>query len=933
MPGLFSRGLWGLDPDTPISDYINYRWNVENGFISDNVDSIIQTPDGYLWVGTWKGLIRHDGLGFQLMRYDKRVDHQLEDMLMLGFLVDGDGGLIIGGEKALYRYSRGKFDVFDPPREAIRLNRTMAMDRRGRTWTGSMSKGLYRFDYRSGKDHFIHVPMLPDGKDFSTVEDICPDSRGNLWLCVYHDGLLKGDGNRFKKVEIKGITKRFKTYCAMESSPGVMWVGTTEGLVRIKANRVQDQRLFTRADGLPGEVIYCMITDSDGQIWVGTNKGVARLKQLPGGKTIIEAGPWDVLVRTIYEDREKNIWFGGWGMGLMRLSNRVFKNHWTEKGIPDNYLSIYRDSRDNIWLGTMYGSIYLNRPHSPQKGKESPVFEKVSSFGDHTHGFRISSMAGDSNGNLWFGTYMGAPYRLIWKNGKYELDKSLVHRACYFIFYTDPEGNFWCEATGRRFFVFPADGSAPVEVKHPDLSVYIMKAIRDKYNNIWLTGTHGLHLYPNGQWKNTAPITFFNTTDIRDIYIDKDGVYWLGTGKEGLWRFELKNNNTEDLEKRVIKFTPGSGFPVANVFRIMEDRRGNFWIASGSGILKMPKRGLNEMAAGKFQKFDTAFAATVFGFSDGLASLNCTETSICNAVETPDGEFWFGTQHGIAAVHPDKVKISRLPVPVVMKSAVFGGEPVSVYENNRAFKGVGNMRFYFTAPSFESPEKILFKYRLEGYEEQWHTLDIPNERSAFYKDVPFGNYRFHVIARGSRGTWNRKGASFRFTLEPYFYQTLLFKIALIAAIIFLFIAMYIGLKKYLYIRKLKQKYKSSTLDPQKTEAYLDKILHLVEREKVYLDEELTLSGFAEKLSIAPRYLSQVINERLNKNFRDFINGYRIEDAKAMLEGKKEPGASIQDIGSKAGFSSKEVFSRTFKRYTGMTPSEYRNSASAAKPGA
>ncbi|MCP5102737.1 MAG: helix-turn-helix domain-containing protein, partial [bacterium] len=267
----------------------------------------------------------------------------------------------------------------------------------------------------------------------------------------------------------------------------------------------------------------------------------------------------------------------------------------------------------------------------------------------------------------------------------------------------------------------------------------------------------------------------------------------------------------------------------------------------------------------------------------------------------------------------------------VMKAALFNGEPVPVVQSaavvcyEREFKGIQLILLFFPAPMFISPEKVKIFYKLEGYEADWQVIQPFQERTVFYKDPGPGRYRFRVTAANSDGIRNPGGAYFDFTLKLYFYQTLWFKIFGVLLVILSGLALYFGTRRYLYVRKLRNKYKNSTLDPEKAESALKKLRVLLESDKIFRDETLSLNSLASKLNIAPRYLSQIMNEQLDKSFWALINGYRVEEAKKMLAETGKRDFSIMEIAFEVGFNSKEAFNRAFKKYTGVTPSQFRGS--------
>jgi AraC-like DNA-binding protein len=244
-----------------------------------------------------------------------------------------------------------------------------------------------------------------------------------------------------------------------------------------------------------------------------------------------------------------------------------------------------------------------------------------------------------------------------------------------------------------------------------------------------------------------------------------------------------------------------------------------------------------------------------------------------------------------------------------------------VYKKATLPNGKGNLEVGYTGLSFIVPKKITFKYRLEGYDTKW--LDAGTRRKASYTGLPYGSYRFRVIACNRDGVWNNNGASFDFYMKPNFYQTLTFYILFPLFLLSIAAASYISIKKYHSFRKLRNKYRGSNLKPEEAKECLRKMLYLIEVEEVYKDPEISLQSLSKKLSISPRNLSQIINEQMKKNFYELINQYRVQEAKKMLTSPSKHNLSILEIGYDVGFSSKSVLNRAFKHFTKQTPSEYR----------
>jgi len=287
----------------------------------------------------------------------------------------------------------------------------------------------------------------------------------------------------------------------------------------------------------------------------------------------------------------------------------------------------------------------------------------------------------------------------------------------------------------------------------------------------------------------------------------------------------------------------------------------------------------------------------------------------------PGGEiFGLPPKKGVSVVNPEKLKIHKIPIPSVLIEKVFvNGEKIKNFHLQNQYLSKKNIKLFFTATSFIAPERVKFRYILEGMDKKWRSLPPGKERSVEYSGLSSGDYRFRVTACNSDGVWNTKGASFIFTVKSDLSALLfvfIFGFFLLTGVTWYF------LRKKGFVLK-KKRYKTSTLDPETANQCIKKLTYLLEYEKVYLDEDVSLNSLSKKLSVSYHLLSQIINEKLNKNFYDLINGYRIQEAKKQLSDPKNSRKGILTIAYDVGFNTKAAFNRVFKNYTGMTPSDYR----------
>ena len=891
---LFSFQLFALDPNKPLYHYQLDEWQLSHGIPHNWISAIAQTPDGYLWVGTYSGLAKYDGARFEII--EKIENEDLTERSILSLYTDKQGTLWIGTRFGLVRYKDEAFKIF---------NKTDGMssedidciieDMHSDLWIGTGDGDLNCL--KNGK---FTVFNRANRLGRRAVSSMLEDHRGNLWIGAYFGGLFKGQRGKFVQYDIKGLDN-YSVFSLCQDSAGTLWVGTNRGLTGIKDKTVTH---YTPADGLGNVNVPAIFEDSDGSLWVATGNGINRIRKKQPGKITFEHYLAGHIILCIFEDREKSLWIGTEDDGLKRLNDSTFKTLYREAGIPGSRTSLYETGNGDTWIGSHVGGLFKFK-----NGRANLLFRLGLS-----RDMGIHAVEQDLDDNLWLGT----PRGLFMVKGKNTVKVTfndsrgdhLLSNAIRVI-YRDSRNVLWIgTANGLKSYY---QGSFKTYTTADGLSDnQIRSIIEDRNHNLWIGTFNGIDILEKGKGNDGVQKRYLTGTIITGVYEDKtdNDVFWIGATYKGLVR--LKNGHP-------VFYTKKHGFPSKFIFQILEDDYGNLWMSCDNGIIKANKGVLNEFAAGTIDKIN----CTLYGISDGMNTNQCSYGTRNSIIKTQSGEFWFSTRKGVAVVHPGKIKINKNPPPIVIKKVLFNFAPIAKNLSGSVFKGITDIRFNFTAPTFIAPEKIKFKYKLEGYDQDWTMINALQERTAVYKHLPFGFYSFKVSACNSDQIRNKNAASFEFTLGPYFYQTLLFKIAALLFVVFILAVFYYAYTRYRELKKLREKYKNSTLDRENAETYKKKLLYLLEVEKVYLDEEVSLKSLSTKLSISTRNLSQVINEQLNMNFCDMINVYRIEEAKRILSGAGQNDYSIMGIAFQVGFNSKASFYRAFRKHTGMTPSQYR----------
>jgi signal transduction histidine kinase/ligand-binding sensor domain-containing protein/DNA-binding response OmpR family regulator len=746
---------FGHDYSKAITQYARDVWQTEQGLPQNSVQAIVQTRDGYLWLGTQEGLVRFDGARFTV--FDKRNTPAIRQNHISSLLEGRDGCLWIGTNGGLVRLKEGQFSSFT---SADGLSSdfvtSLCEDREGNLWAGTFGKGLNRF--RDGR--FTQI-TTGDGLANEFVWAIAEDGQGNLWIGT-NGGLDRLRGGRINHVSaIDGNENNF-VWAIRESQDGSLWVGTSRGLVHLSGDKL---RTYSRKDGLPHDVVKCIFEDHEGILWVGTDGGgLSRCWR--GAFTSFGArdGLTNDFVQAVYEDREGSLWIGTYGGGLNRLRDGKFSTYTAAEGLAGDQVRAVLESRDgSIWIGTNGNGV------SRFKDRQFTNFTTKDGLAHDV----VMSLCEDRDGNIWLGTNGGLSRFNAGRFTNYTSKDGLSHDFVRAI-HQDRSGGLWVGTRGGGLNYFK-DGKFTSFIDKGVPSDVVRMIFEDHAGGIWFGGNNGLTQFNGERFKTYTTQDGLSNNAVYSMVEDSDGTLWIGTYGSGLNRFK-------DGVFTVI--TSGDGLFDDVVFQILDDGLGNLWMTCNKGVFAVSKQQLNEFAAGKI----AAITSVSYGIADGMKSAECNGSSQPAGWRSRDGSLWFPTLKGVAVVNPRSIEINRLIPPVLVESVLVDQRPISLAQQVSLPPGKGAIEFHYTGLSFLAPDRVKFKYQLEGFDQEW--VDAGSRRVAYYTNIPPGRYRFRVIACNNDGVWNYEGATFAFSLKPHFYQTTWFYTLCLLAVILAALALY-----------------------------------------------------------------------------------------------------------------------------------------------
>ncbi|MGH7595183.1 MAG: two-component regulator propeller domain-containing protein [bacterium] len=740
-----------LDPSKAITQYSHDVWQYDQGLPQSAIQALTQTPDGYIWIGFEEGLARFDGVQFTL--FQKANTPAITYNNIFALTVARDSSLWFGTNGGgLIRLKAGKFAAFTTNEGLSNdIVRAIHEDQQGNLWIGT-NGGLNCF-----KNGTFTVYATKEGLRNNVVQAIYQDRQSNLWVGTSGGGLacLK-NGQFIHHTTAAGLASDIVT-AIYEDKAGNLWVGTYGGLNRWRNGAFA---LYTTSDGLANNFVRTIYEDRAGSLWIGTNGGgLNRLYNERLETFATKDGLSNDFVRAICEDREGSLWIGTYGGGLNRLRDGKFTNYSTSHGLSNNMVwSIYEDKNSNLWLGTDRG---LNR----FKDGKITVYSTPEGVPAHV----ITALFEDRAGNLWIGTDGGG---LVRKRDAaftvFTTQRGLSNNFVRFI-HEDKTGNLWVGTdAGLNHF---EDGKFKVYTTTDGLSNNELTcAYEDRAGNIWIgTRTGGLNRFTDGKFTVYTVHDGLASDLVRCLYEDAEGNLWIGTNGGGLSRYK---------DGKFFSFTAKEGLFDDVMFQILEDSQGNFWMNSNRGIFRVNKHELNDFADGKIK----SLTSVAYGKADGMKTNECNGgLGQPSTWETSDGKLWFSTIAGVAMIDPGHIKVNTLPPPVVIEQVTINRSPVSMEGKLQLSPESKNFEFHYAGLSFLAPQKVQFKYKLEGYDEEW--VEAGTRRAAYYTNISPGDYTFRVIACNNDGVWNEAGASLAFHLKTFFYQTDLFYFLCLVALV------------------------------------------------------------------------------------------------------------------------------------------------------
>jgi len=725
-----SASVFALNPNRLPTQYVHDHYTRADGLPAGAVWSVTQDSDGYLWMGSQNGLARFDGVRFEV------------------------------------------FDSSNTPGLASQDIRDIVFDHEGRMWLGSYGGGIYRFHPDSSR---LDAITTGEGLPNNVVYDLLVDREGALWAATA-GGLARRDSEGRIEVwtEANGLSIN-RVFALHQDRDGMLWLATFGGGL----SRFDGQAFthYNEADGLASNQVHSIYQDRSGRLLIGSYEG--GFQQYAAGRfedVDLPEGLAGLAIQSILEDGNNNLWLSAYGNGLVRYRNGEIA-HLNFDGLERSVISdMVEDSEGSLWLATREGLQRL------RDGKVT-IYGRPEGLADTT--FVVAGKPGDSD--VWVGTEGAGLFQLQ------DVPLSQLTRAGNGLASDNisalewaPGGELWAASFGAGINRIQ-DGVVEWFGEAQGLpSGHVFALQIDRQERLWAATAVGISRLEGDRFVNYSVQEGLPASTVRQLFQDKSGRIWIGTNGQGIAHWTdgvisvpafnddlpglIVHAFHQDQAGRmwvgfrdgglallrdglpVVAFGADQGIPFRSVNSILEDFQDNLWLATSSGLLRVPIQALIEVAEGRSERVEPM----VLTESDGLRSVQFIGGYQPTSWRDADGQLWFASAAGLVRVDPEQLALNDRPPPVRIERLRADGVSYASDQQIALAPDAVNIEIDYTGLSLVSPDQVHFRYRLLGYDRDWQ--DVGGRRTAYYTGLPNGQYVFQVLARNNDGVWSPEPA-------------------------------------------------------------------------------------------------------------------------------------------------------------------------------
>jgi ligand-binding sensor domain-containing protein/signal transduction histidine kinase len=742
---LFTAGsAHALDENKTMSQYVHDRWGADRGFLGGHVYAINESNDGYLWMGTERGLLRYDGSSLTLIQRPIANSGSLGPVRDL--VSDAEGSLWIRADgPRLLRYRDGRFEDM-----ASRLSfKAQTLSALAAEHAGGVLFSVLEGEillYRDGKvESVVSAARIP-----GTVISLASTLDGAVWVATAEGGLFRTNGGSV--TDVSRVVAGRKIHELLPSNNGWLWAVTENGILQLESDGALKNDFSAQTAGLQ---VLALTVDQQGNTWIGTNRGLLRVSPSKAVSSDFIDRQQENSVTAVHLDREGVLWYGG-SRGMERLRDGTFTTYTSSEGLPPTGTGpVYVDSDGRTWFAPLTGGLYWMKQGHVARVTAGGLGEAV-----------INSITGCS-GEIWVGR-QGGGLTALKMNGTAVAALSLTSRDglaqdSVFSVHCSRDGTVWAGTVSKG--VSEVKGSQIRNFSTADglSSNQVNSIVEGQDGTMWFATSGGLDSFAGGHWSSWTGRDGLPSAEVDTLFEDSRRTLWIATS-EGLayvssGRLHQPSALPEALREQILGIT--------------EDSHGSLWFATPDHVVQVSRDGLSSGSIGRSD-------SQLYDATDGLLGISEVRRDRSIATDS-SGHIWLALNSGLAVADPESFLSRFTPVGVRISQMSVDGVEEDMHALLNLAPGPRSVTLKYDAAGLSAPQGLEFRYRLDGYDQGWS--DIVTLRQVVYRNLGPGTYRFHVMASSGQGLWNGVEDSYPFTVEAAFWQTWWFRIACFAAIV------------------------------------------------------------------------------------------------------------------------------------------------------
>jgi signal transduction histidine kinase/ligand-binding sensor domain-containing protein len=727
-------------------------WRSEAGGLpADSVTAIIQTRDGFLWVGTSAGLVRFDGVKFTPVSLT--ISSNEPGLWITALCEDSHGFLWVGTQQeGVFQLARGNVQRFGVTNGLVNESVTsLAADGQGGVWIGT--KAGLTLAREEQFTSFSRMDGLPD----EFVSSVHVARSGAVWITT-RAGMSRFEAGQLAPYALQTESQgRSPEYLgAYEDRRGNLWAFGDTYLV----NLAEGKRFnYFRGNEATSVRIWSLCEGRDGRLWIGTSgRGLFCFDENRFQPVILGELRWPYDVRAICEDSEGNLWLGTSGGGLVQLRPQPVHVLRSGQGLPTSSpTALALDANERVFVGLQRGGLFVG---------ENGRFERFGNRAGIAVQEFVSAIAIGHEGTVWAGTLGGGLYGVRSDRGiRYTTAHGLADDSVLSVC-VDTEGNVWAGTSAGTVHQFTATNMVRFDEMDGLPGAPVTALLAARQGGVWLGAEDGsVARGEAGQFQVMLWGERHGRRPILALHEGADEELWIGTSGGLICQFGAARAH----------WTTTNGLPHDYIAGVVLDGAQNLWLATGAGIYRIG-RSVWQKAIGDLQ-------APLLGKQMAEAKTTGETTVVFGgnrATRAGEDKLWFATSEGVLNVDTRRPEVEVGKLPLFLESVSYNGNATlligsgaawAVPRSNKATRPTpGDLRsleIQFTALSFSAPEKTRFRHKLEGFDPDW--VDDGNARVARYGRLPYGQYKFHLEARQADGPWQKAESTFAFEVPTPFY--------------------------------------------------------------------------------------------------------------------------------------------------------------------